>query len=349
MDNFNKFGLNLFLAGAGEILAQNRSLSQAERVAILTGVVQGLGFKKSHAQSFSERYEEYLLQDARYMQMYQAGRNAMNTYFTDNGHIGKNLQAAMGEWNKPKPREESSGLITVLFTDIAGSTAMTQRLGDAGAQQVVRAHNRIVREALSACSGREIKHTGDGIMASFAKVTDGLDAAIQIQRGCAQHTVQNPGLPLTLKIGINAGEPIAEDNDLFGTTVQMTARICDKAKGEEILVSEIVKGICAGKTYDFVNRGGFAMKGFDGDQTLFEVQWRQGGAARPAAQPAAPAQPKPAPAAARPAQAAGAARPAASNNVRPIAGSARPAAATSQPRPAPARPAASAGGQTKLR
>ncbi|NQU60964.1 MAG: adenylate/guanylate cyclase domain-containing protein [Rhodospirillales bacterium] len=273
MDNFNKFGVNLFLAGACEILSQNKELDVKTRSRILSDAVQVMGFKKSHAASFADKYEEYLMADARYMQMFQAGRNAMNIFTSEETAAPRLLDNALIEWNKPKAREEQSGPITVLFTDIAGSTAMTQALGDAGAQQVVRAHNRIVREALSANAGKEVKHTGDGIMASFTKTSDGVDASIEMQKGTALHNQQNPDLPLHLKIGLNAGEPIAEDNDLFGTTVQLSARIVDKASADEIFVSEIVRGICAGKNYQFTNRGGFPMKGFGDDITLFEVMW----------------------------------------------------------------------------
>jgi len=283
LDNFNKFGVNLFLAGACEVLSQNKGLDLLSRSRILGEAVQVMGFKKSHAASFADRYEEYLMADARYMQMFQAGRNALNIYSTDETAAPKLLESALAEWNKPKQREAQAGPVTVLFTDIAGSTAMTQSLGDAGAQQVVRAHNRVVREALSACAGKEIKHTGDGIMASFAKTSDGVDAAIQMQREVAVHNQNNPNLPLHLKIGINAGEPIAEDNDLFGTTVQLSARIVDKAKADQIFVSEIVRGICAGKQYKFINKGGFPMKGFGDDVILYEVVWNEAAAQAPAA------------------------------------------------------------------
>lgn len=276
MSNFDKFGVSLFVAGAAEALSQTQELNEKARAKIMADGVQTMGFKRSHASSFAEKYEEYLVQDPTYMQMFQAGRNAMNTYTTDKEHVGKHLESALTEWNKPKKKEAESGPVTVLFTDIAGSTAMTQALGDAGAQQVVRGHNRVVREALSQWSGKEVKHTGDGIMASFAKTSDSLDAAIQMQRECEVFRQQNPDLPLRLKIGINAGEPIAEDNDLFGSTVQMSARIVDKAQADEIYVSEIVRGICAGKTYKFANKGTFPMKGFDTDPTLYEVLWQEG-------------------------------------------------------------------------
>ena len=257
MDNFNKFGVNLYLAGACEILGQKRELTPGALAKILTDSVRVMGFKKSHAASFASRYEEYLMADSRYMQMFQSGRNAMNIHLADETAAPKLLDTALEEWNKPKAKEETTGPITVLFTDIAGSTAMTQALGDAGAQKVVRAHNRIVREALSLHSGKEVKHTGDGIMASFNKTSDGVDASIQIQRETALHNEVQPDLPLHLKIGLNAGEPIAEDNDLFGTTVQLSARIVDKAAADEIFVSEIVRGICAGKNYNFSKRGGY--------------------------------------------------------------------------------------------
>ncbi len=275
LDNFNKFGVNLFLAGACETLAQTRNLDIKSRDKVLADSVRVMGFKKSHASTFAGKYEDYLMQDPRYMQMFQAGRNAMNTYYQDEDAAGRHMQSALQEWNKPKQKAEQAGPVTVLFTDIAGSTAMTQSLGDAGAQKVVRAHNRVVRDALTDCNGKEIKHTGDGIMASFSRITDSVDAAIQMQRQTMIHNQQNPDLPLHLKIGLNAGEPIAEDNDLFGTVVQMSARIVDKAQADEIFVSDIVRGICVGKDYKFINRGGYAMKGFDEDPTLYEVVWRE--------------------------------------------------------------------------
>ena len=89
------------------------------------------------------------------------------------------------------------------------------------------------------------------------------------------YTEANPELPLHLKIGINAGEPIAEDNDLFGTTVQLSARITDKAQGDQIFVSDTVYGICQGKGMQFVQTKKFDMKGFDGGLSLWEVVWRE--------------------------------------------------------------------------
>jgi len=198
----------------------------------------------------------------------------MNDYAADPKQGVGQMRAAVEDWKLPKTAKDApAGPVTVLFTDMVGSTRMTQEKGDAGAQEIVRTHNRIVRNALVLHDGLEIKHTGDGIMASFAATSRAVEAAIQIQRQATAHTQTMPDLPLTLKVGINAGEPIAEDNDLFGSTVQMAARIVDKAQAGQILVSDIVRGICTGKGLKFESRGTFPLKGFGDDVPLFEAIW----------------------------------------------------------------------------
>jgi len=285
LDKFNKFGVNLFLAGACEGLCQKRNLDPRSASRILAEGGKLLGYRQAEAERFADRYEDYLVNDSRYMQMFQSGRNSMITAIEDGGaaNPGKLLENALTEWNTPKEKETATGPVTVMFTDMVGSTALTQTMGDAVAQQVVRAHNRIVRQALAAFSGKEVKHTGDGIMASFSTTSNSVEAAIDMQTNTEKHNKSNPDLPLKIKIGINAGEPIAEDNDLFGTTVQLSARIVDKAQADQIYVSEIVRGICAGKDIEFTNLGPFEMKGFKGGVTLYEVIWSDGGEAQPQA------------------------------------------------------------------
>jgi len=293
MDNFNKFGVNLFIAGAIETLSQSRSMDGNTASQVLSEAVKSIGFRQRDADAFPDKIQGYLLADSKYMQMYQAGRSSMMTHLEGDTEGAATLATALKEWNKPKKLEKSSGPVTVLFTDIAGSTNMTQTLGDALAQQVVRAHNKIVRDALHKHNGKEIKHTGDGIMASFSKTSNGVEAAADMQKGSVRHSAANPDLPLDLKIGINAGEPIAEDDDLFGTTVQMAARIVDKAQAGQIFVSDIVQGLCGGKVFKFVAHSGFEMKGFDGTITLHELVWKPDADVSPAttAQEFAPATP----------------------------------------------------------
>jgi class 3 adenylate cyclase len=167
--------------------------------------------------------------------------------------------------------------LTILFTDITSSTALTQSLGDAKAQELVRAHNAIVREALGLHGGAEIKHTGDGIMASFASPSGALDCAIAIQRAVAAHTDKHAESRLGVHIGLNAGEPVAEDEDLFGTSVQLARRICDHASDGEIVASDVVRQLVAGKHFLFADRGEVALRGFEDPARLYEVRWREPG------------------------------------------------------------------------
>ena len=176
----------------------------------------------------------------------------------------------------PKRRQtEAAGMVSILFTDMESSTALTQRLGDAAAQDIRRAHNDIVRVALSEHGGSEVKHTGDGIMASFTTASSALESAIAIQQGVAAHVEQHPDSPLAVYIGLNAGEPIAEEQDLFGTSVDLAARICDQAQPGQILASDVVRQLAAGKQFLFADLGETALRGFEDPVKLWEVRWRE--------------------------------------------------------------------------
>ena len=171
-----------------------------------------------------------------------------------------------------EPARETRGLVTILFTDMEGSTTLTQRLGDAKAQEVLRTHNTIVRDALKARHGSEIKHTGDGIMASFASASRALECAIAMQTAFAEHN-ESAGEPIRVRIGLNAGEPIAEEKDLFGTAVIIAARIAAQAAGGEILVANVVRELAAGKGFLFADRGETALRGFEDPVRLYQVRW----------------------------------------------------------------------------
>jgi class 3 adenylate cyclase len=175
---------------------------------------------------------------------------------------------------QPVGPRRAGGLMTILFTDMEGSTTLTQRLGDAKAQEVLRTHNTIVRHALKAHSGSEIKHTGDGIMASFASASRALECAIAIQRAFAQHN-ESAEEPIRVRIGLNAGEPIAEEEDLFGTAVQLAARVCGKAEPGQILAPIVVRELAAGKGFLLSDRGDVALRGFEDPVRLYELRWRE--------------------------------------------------------------------------
>ena len=178
-----------------------------------------------------------------------------------------------GEEATGKARLAPEHVHTILFTDVEGSTALTQRLGDAKARELLRDHERIVREALKAHGGSEVKTMGDGFMASFSSATKALDCAIAVQRAFAAHD-ESAEEPILVRIGLNAGEPIAEDDDLFGTAVNEAARITATAKGGEILVSNVVRELAKGKDFLFADRGEASLKGFDEPVRLYELSWR---------------------------------------------------------------------------
>jgi adenylate cyclase len=154
-----------------------------------------------------------------------------------------------------------------------GSTTLTQRLGDAKAQEVLRTHNTIIRDALRAHSGSETKHTGDGIMAAFPSASRALECAVAIQRALASHNENSPDTPVRVRIGLNAGEPIAEDQDLFGTAVQLAARVCAHAHPGQILTSDVVRQLAAGKGFLFSGVGQVTLRGFEEPVLLYEVAW----------------------------------------------------------------------------
>ncbi len=152
-----------------------------------------------------------------------------------------------------------------------GSTALTQRQGDAGAQALLRTHNSIVRDALKAQEGAEIKHTGDGIMASFPSASKALGCATAIQTAFAQRN-ETAEEAINVRIGLNAGEPVAEDDDLFGTAVQLAARVCAHAQPGTILAANVVRELSAGKGFLFSDQGDVVLRGFEDPVRLYEVR-----------------------------------------------------------------------------
>ncbi len=166
--------------------------------------------------------------------------------------------------------ERGRSVATVLFTDLVGHTEMMSRLGDERGRDVLREHERITRETLAAHGGKEVKTMGDGFMASFASVTRAVECAIALQRSFAGHE----GEPLSVRVGLNAGEPIEEDGDLFGATVILASRIAAKAAGGEILVADTVRGLCSGKGFLFADRGEFVAKGFEEPVRVYEISWK---------------------------------------------------------------------------
>jgi class 3 adenylate cyclase len=167
------------------------------------------------------------------------------------------------------------GIRTVLFTDVVNSTTLTQSLGDEAALAMLGVHDTIVRDALAALGGREVKHTGDGIMASFVSTAAAVRCAIQIQRELDKHAQANPERALKVRVGAAAGEPVEQHNDLFGSTVQLASRLCAHAQPEQILVSNAIAELCLGKGLLFEDLGEVTLKGFGYPVRAHAAAWKQ--------------------------------------------------------------------------
>jgi class 3 adenylate cyclase len=161
---------------------------------------------------------------------------------------------------------------TVLFTDLEGSTSLLNELGQSAYLDLLGEHDVIIRRALRGAHGREVKHTGDGIMAAFEKVADGLRCAIAIEDGFDQRNAATGQPALRVRVGMAAGEPVDHNDDLFGSTVNLASRICQAADGGQVLVADRVRELGAAEGFSFVRAGRRVLKGFPGHVDLFELE-----------------------------------------------------------------------------
>jgi class 3 adenylate cyclase len=178
----------------------------------------------------------------------------------DQSTVAQQILAFLDE----KPLVVHGAFRTVMFTDLVSSTALTQQVGDEAAQQTVETHDAAVRQALTSHDGVEIKHTGDGIMAAFDSATAAARAAQQIAVQLREHGVG-------VRVGLNAGEPLERDGDLFGTAVQLAARVGDAANDGQVLATQVVRDLTAGKGLDWSPAPAIDAKGFDDPIPVFTL------------------------------------------------------------------------------
>jgi len=167
----------------------------------------------------------------------------------------------------------SDGTVTLMFSDMEGFTAMTERLGDSGAHRVIQSHNGIVREHVELFGGREVDSQGDGFLIAFKTSHDGVSAAVALQRAFASYSEANPEEPIRIRIGLHTGEAIRDADKFFGRTVIMACRIADQAHAAEILISGDVHD-AVGKEFAVSDPHELTLKGFSGTFAVYPVSWR---------------------------------------------------------------------------
>jgi class 3 adenylate cyclase len=169
------------------------------------------------------------------------------------------------------PSQVTSAFRTILFTDLEGSTSLLQEVGEASYMGLLAEHDVIIRRALVASRGREVKYTGDGVMASFDDVARALTCALAIQRGFRARTLAGAKPALRVRIGMAAGEPVDHNDDIFGATVNLASRICDVADVGHPLSSELLRDLGLEKGFAFDDGREIDLKGFAGRSRVFEV------------------------------------------------------------------------------
>ncbi len=273
MNQHVSFGINLFISGAAERYASESKLTRMQTFVLIREGIEALGNPPDRVDAFCRQIVDYKTTE-RYNAMIEAGRQTMERHLARQLDPFLDFAETIKLWSSDSAaRAQTQGIVCIMFTDLVGSTAMTQERGDYGAQEVVRTHNAIVRSALADHAGREVKHTGDGIMASFPAAPSAVRATIDIQRALAQHNARTGAVPVRVRIGLNAGEAVQEEDDFFGTTVQLSARVCDKAGATEIFVTDNVRELTKGHGFALEDAGEFELKGIPRPVTLYRVDW----------------------------------------------------------------------------
>jgi len=178
----------------------------------------------------------------------------------------------LGRIHDPEdPSQLTSPFRTILFTDLEGSTAILESVGETEFLALLSEHDLIIRRALVSWKGREVKHTGDGIMAAFDDVTSSLGCALEIRDRFEARTTEGATPELKVRIGMASGRPVDRDDDIYGQAVVLASRICDVADAGHILTSDEVRSNGADAGYSFQEAGDRPLKGFADPVSVYEL------------------------------------------------------------------------------
>ncbi len=166
------------------------------------------------------------------------------------------------------------GTITLVLTDIEGSTALNTSFGDKAWLDVLRAHNQVVTATTLEHGGTVVKGLGDGFMLAFTSARTAMTASQAIQDRIAE-TFNDPGSPIHVRIGIHTGEALRDADDLFGHAVNYAARVAGAATGGEILVSSLTHDlVLSAGEFVFEAPRAATLKGIEGSQLVYPLERR---------------------------------------------------------------------------
>ena len=169
----------------------------------------------------------------------------------------------------------SDGTSTIMFTDVVESSALMERLGDRDGRRLLKRSEEIIRRETEAHDGHEVKSMGDGFMLSFRSASRAVAYASAVQSAIANYNLRQTNDPISVRIGVSVGEPIQDEDDLFGLSVIMAARITAVARGGQVLLCPVSYALVSSSgDFDFRPLGPVELKGLEGSHHLYEVVWR---------------------------------------------------------------------------
>lgn len=274
LEKDNHFGLILFSLGALQAIAMSKNKSVQPFYKALTLCFKPLHLDEGSILRVAENLGEFKL-NMRYGAMFDRGFSSTQKHIQNTMNEIK-AERALELWQQAEEAEEAE-TNAVLFTDIVNFTGQVAEKGEDWLRSIVHAHNRIVRDVLEQYQGKEIKHTGDGIMATFFSPLDALNASVNMQKGFEAFSKAKEDFAFGVRIGIASGTPVKMDGDVFGTPVNLAARVMSFGNEFEITLSKEAHDICIANeacSHVFTEETDLDIKGFDGSHSIFKVNWR---------------------------------------------------------------------------
>ena len=277
MKGDSHFGVLLYTVGAIHAYSNIDQKNLQLYIPALNQTIAGIGLDEASVLRCCQNIQEFRL-NPRFAAMFESGFvNTQNVIKDPESRLG--IARALEKWMGEETEEAQEEMRTsaVLFTDIVSFTEQTSQKGESWMTSVVLAHNQIVRDVLEGYGGREVKHTGDGMMAAFTSTSAAVSAAIHMQKGFKYFSENKQSLAFEVRVGICSGNPVQMDGDLFGNPVNMAARVMSLGEGLDITISESTYDICKeeGLNENFVAIPDIELKGFDGVHTVYKVNWQE--------------------------------------------------------------------------